>query len=86
MVYEKGTIKVVWITDGKKIYSKMFDNEAGAVAFSQDKQDYLIFKLEEEKDMENFTWSLLPYGRYRLYQTLLSQRNKVMQLLTSLES
>lgn len=70
-VYKKGTIKVVWITDGKEIFSKMFDNERSAVNFSKDLKDFLIFELLERKQMEEFTWKLLPYGRHDLYLKLL---------------
>jgi hypothetical protein len=81
MIYEKGTIKVVWITDGEEIYAHMFESEADAVQFAQDKEDYLIFRLLREKNMEEFTWKLLPYGRAGLYKILLAKRNVILNLL-----
>lgn len=84
MIYEKGTIKVVWITDGKLIFAHMFEEEAEAVKFAEGKEDYLIFRLVKEEQMREFTWELLPYGRYHLYQELLKRRNQVLGLLESL--
>lgn len=69
--FEKDTIKVVWIEDDPgKIYSRMFDNETEAEAFAKDKKDYLIFTLITQKNMEDFSWELLPYGRHKIYRTL----------------
>ena len=70
-MYEKGTVKVVWIDGGEKIYSKMLDDEEKACSFSQNKKDFLIFKLLSECNMEEFTWKLLPHGRFDLYSKLL---------------
>lgn len=70
-VYEKGKIKVVWIEDNPlKIYSKMFDKEKDAKDFGQKKKDYLIFALERQENMQEFSWKLLPYGKYRIYLNL----------------
>lgn len=70
-LYEKGTIKMVWIDeDPGKIYSKMFSDEKKAYQFSRGLKDYLIFSLIEHKDMEEFSWELLPYGRHKIYNTL----------------
>lgn len=70
-VYEKGTIKVVWTeSDPLRIFSKMFDGERAAQAFAEDKRDYVIFLLLQQKDMEEFSWKLLPYGKYKLYTIL----------------
>ena len=67
--YEKGEIKVVWIgTDPKKIYSKMFNELEPAVKFIQQKQDCLIFKLDKQQKMEEFEWTILPYGRHKEYR------------------
>jgi hypothetical protein len=72
MVYEKGTIKVVWIErDLHEIYSKMFDNEADAAEFGETKEDYVIFSLIKQEHMEEFAWELLPYGKYKLYLSAL---------------
>jgi hypothetical protein len=72
-VYSEGTIKVVWINEGEKIYSKMFKDIESAEEFSRNKKDYLVFKLLEQEDMEEFVWEVLPYGRHDLYKTLLNQ-------------
>lgn len=70
--YEKGTIKVVWVErDPEKIYSKMFNEEHEAEQFGETKDDYVIFALESQKGMEEFSWKLLPYGRHKLYTRLI---------------
>lgn len=75
--YSEGTIKVVWIVEGKnEIYSKMFKTEEEAEAFAREKKDYLIFSLLEQEHMKEFTWKLLPYGNYDLYQKLISLYHK----------
>lgn len=69
--YEKGKVKVVWIErDPEKIYSKMFDTEKAAEQFAKTKGDYIIFALEKQRNMEEFCWRILPYGRYVLYKRL----------------
>ena len=69
--YEKGTIKVVWVErDPEKIYSKMFNEELEAEQFGKTKEDYVIFALESQKGMEEFSWKILPYGRHKLYTKL----------------
>jgi hypothetical protein len=72
-IYEKGTIKIVWIEDSELIYSKMFESEEDAEKFAHDKKDYLIFKLVTQKNMEDFSWVILPYGRYKIYKLLFDQ-------------
>lgn len=74
--YEKGTIKVVWIDRTELIYSKMFDDEEVAEKFAKAKKDFLIFKLVKQKNMEEFTWKLLKYGRYNVYKFLFDQYKK----------
>lgn len=77
--YEKGKVKVVWVKDDPmRIYSKMFENKKSAVDFGEKKEDYIIFSLIDQKNMEEFSWKLLPYGRYKLYLKTLSifQGNK----------
>lgn len=70
--YERGKIKVVWIEDDpEKIYSKMFDTEKKAKKFAKGKKDCLVFILENQSNMEEFSWKLLPYGRYKLYLRLI---------------
>lgn len=72
-IYEKGTIKVVWMEDDiNRIYSKMFDDVKEAKRFAQDKNDYLIFALIKQENMEEFEWELVPVGRYGLYSKLLT--------------
>ena len=72
MAIEKGTIKVVWVTDNTtRIYSKMFDDIDSARRFAKKKDDYLIFKLLWNKNFKTFAWTILPYGNYKLYQSSL---------------
>ena len=69
--YEKGQIKVVWIDDDpEKIYSKMFDTEEKAQKFAGQKKDFVIFSLETQTNMDEFSWKILPYGKYRVYLNL----------------
>ncbi len=73
VVIEKGTIKVVWASsDGKHIYSKMFEDLKKAEMFGKKKKEYLIFKLLHHKNMNEFAWVLLPYGKYKIYQRFVS--------------
>ena len=76
-IYEKGTIKVVWIEkDPDEIYSQMFDTEEAAEKFAEDKKDYLIFALVTQKDMREFSWKILPYGKYKMYTLLFKNYKK----------
>lgn len=69
MPIEKGTIKVVWITaDTKKIYSRMFESAEAADKFGKTKKDYVIFRLVWHKNHKDYCWTIMPYGKYRLYQ------------------
>lgn len=69
LLYEKGVIKVVWIEDNPdRIYSKMFIDVEKAKHFSRSKKDYIIFALVKQKNMQDFEWKILPYGKHRLYQ------------------
>ena len=69
---EKGIIKVVWIgRDIKKIYSKMFGSIEPAQRFGESKKDYLVFKLLWHRKFKAYSWELLPYGGYKLYQSAL---------------
>lgn len=71
-VFGKGTIKVVWIDKNvKQIYSKMFEGLDEAIKFSKDKKDFLVFKLLKQKNLEDFSWEILPYGQYKLYDMLM---------------
>ena len=77
MAIEKGTIKVVWITNNtNRIYSQMFENINEAKKFGESKRDYLIFKLLWYKKMKLFAWELLPYGNYKLYESVLKLYQK----------
>ena len=72
-IYEKGTIKVVWLEkDLLKIYSRMFEDEKEAEKFGKAKKDYVIYRLLIQKNMKDFSWELLPYGKYKLYKLLFS--------------
>jgi len=74
--YEKGKVKVVWIeSDPEKIYSKMFDSEKEAEKFAKVKVDYIVFALERQRNMEEFSWRILPYGKYKLYLLLVKSLN-----------
>lgn len=76
-IYEKGTIKVVWIEqDPERIYSKMFEDEKIADKFAKSKKDYIIFALVKQENMEEFEWVLLPYGHHDLYKKLLRYYQK----------
>ncbi len=76
-IYEKGTIKVVWIDKNPaKIYSKMFYNEQAAKDFAKKKKNYLILALISQVNMEKFSWEILPYGRYKVYKTFINRYNK----------
>lgn len=75
--YEKGTIKVVWIeNDPEEIYSQMFESEIEAEKFAQGKKDYLIFALITQKNMQEFSWKILPYGKYKIYTLLFKNYRK----------
>lgn len=82
-VYEKGIVKVVWvdIENSDKIYSKMFNDEASAKEFAQSKQSHLIFKLEDQSNMEEFSWKILPFGKYKMYKFLLKNYSQFSNLL-----
>ncbi len=70
--YEKGTIKVVWIEDNIfEIHSRMFEDEKEAAQFAKAKKDYIIFSLIKQKNMETFSWKILPYGNHKMYLMLL---------------
>ena len=70
--YEKGTIKVVWVEDNiHEIHSKMFDDEKEAAEFAKNKEEYIIFSLLKQKNMEDFSWRILPYGNHKIYLILL---------------
>ena len=76
-IFEKGTIKVVWVEDApKRIYSKMFESVKDVEKFAKEKQDYIVFKLIRQKNLEEFEWEIMPLGRYQLYETLLKNYNK----------
>lgn len=68
-IYEKGTIKVVFIKDDSgRIFSKMFNDVEKAKQFAKTKKDYIIFALVKQKNMADFEWKILPFGKHRLYQ------------------
>lgn len=70
--YERGTIKVVWVkNDPSRIYSRMFDDLEEAKRFAKSKEDYIIFALVKQKQMTDFEWKLLPYGKHNLYKLAL---------------
>lgn len=72
MAIEKGTIKVVWITKNtRRIYSRMFSNPGEAKIFGEGKRDYLAFRLVRHKGFREFSWTLLPYGKHKLYRNAL---------------
>jgi len=85
-VYEKGTIKVVWIKDDSgRIYSKMFNQVEKARKFAETKKDYIIFGLVKQQKMKDFEWKLLPFGEHRLYKLAIrlyqKYGNKLVKLL-----
>lgn len=87
-VYERGIIKVVWAEDSpEEIHSQMFDTEEEAKEFAQTKKDYLIFALLHQKNMREFSWKVLPYGRQKFYvnflRSYLKHKNKFFSLFKS---
>ncbi len=76
-VYEKGTIKVVWIEKSiETIYSKMFSSKKEAREFAAGKSDFLIFQLVSQDRMKEFSWQILPYGNFELYTKLMRRYKK----------
>jgi hypothetical protein len=68
----KGLIKVVWIEkDLDEIYSRMFDDEKAAERFGRTKKDFVVFRLLWQRNLKEFGWVILPYGKQRLYKTFL---------------
>lgn len=69
--YKKGTIKLTWIDpkDYKKLNSRMFNsvNEALKNLPESKGNNWLIFQLNTT-DGNNYTWDLLPYGKYKGYE------------------
>ena len=71
--YERGKMKVVWIEDDPRtIYSRMFESKKDALVFAKDKEDFLLFELFQQDNMEEFCWKLLPYGRHKVYTGILN--------------
>ena len=54
----------------------MFENIKRADKFGKTKGDYIIFKLIKEKDMNEFEWEILPYGKYKTYNLILNLYSK----------
>lgn len=76
-VFEKGTVKVVWVDkNAKQIHSRMFYEQDDAIKFSKGKKDFLVFKLLKQKSLEDFSWEILPYGKYKLYNLLMKNYRK----------
>lgn len=76
-MYEQGKVKVVRLKgDNRKIYSKMFDDENKALEYAKNIEDYIIFSLVSQQNMEEFEWKLLPYGRYKLYLKVIEMFNR----------
>lgn len=70
--YEKGTIKVVWVENNiHEIHSKMFEDEKEAADFAKNKNEYIIFSLIKQNNMETFSWKILPYGNFKVYIMLM---------------
>jgi hypothetical protein len=66
--YMKGTIKLTWI-DPKNygiLCSKMFETLDEALKNTEDKKDWLVFRLVES-DGDSYKWELLPYGESKSY-------------------
>ena len=81
-IFEKGKIKVVWVgKNSKEIYSKMFDETPKALKFAENKKDFVIFKLLKQKNLEDFSWELLPYGKYKLYEFLFKSYKHIKTVL-----
>ena len=75
--YEKGTIKVVWVENNiHEIHSKMFEDEKEAADFAKEKNEYIIFSLIKQNNMETFSWKILPYGNHKVYLMLMRMYHK----------
>lgn len=84
-MYSEGTIKLTWIdsNDRKILHSKMFKTIDDALKETQDKKNWLIFKLKNVNG-DNYTWGLLPYGASRKYQLGMAISDNQIIMLTSL--
>ncbi|MEK6809264.1 MAG: hypothetical protein AABY40_01190 [Nanoarchaeota archaeon] len=49
----------------------MFDKIEPAKKFGESKKDYLIFRLVWHKKFREFSWRLMPYGNYKIYENAL---------------
>ena len=85
--YEKGIVKVVWIEMDKgpdEIYSKMFNSLTEGIEFAKDKENFLVFGLVSQKNMEEFSWQLLPFGKYKLYHIIIKAfQHKLLKQINS---
>jgi hypothetical protein len=84
--YGKGILKVVWvdIKEPQKIYSQMFNNQESAKKFAEQKKYYLVFSLENRKGMKEFTWNILPFGEYKIYQLFVSNYLRFKEIIFKL--
>lgn len=84
-MYSLGTIKLTWIdsNDRKILHSKMFNNIEDALKETQDKKNWLIFKLKSVNG-DNYSWDLLPYGTSKKYQLAMAISDNQIIMLTSL--
>ena len=75
-MYQEGTIKLTWINpqDFTILNSSMFDDIDSALKNTDDKKDWMIFQLEKV-DNDNYTWKLLPYGKYKSFVNGMKFRN-----------
>lgn len=86
-IFEKGTVKVVWIEgdNDKVFFSKMFDNLSEAQTFAKTKEDCIVFKLLSQKDLREFSWEIIPSGKSKLLKKAikiyLDNKNRIDQLL-----
>jgi hypothetical protein len=70
MVYDKGTIKLVWIpSDYMKMESIMFDSISSAMeeVNKSNRKDYMLMRLIDT-DNKYYKWEVLPYGSFSGYK------------------
>lgn len=75
-MYKEGTIKLTWINpqDFTILNSSMFNDIDSALNNTSDKKDWMIFQLDKV-DNDNYTWKLLPYGKYKSFINGMKFRN-----------
>ncbi len=84
-----GTIKVAWLDKDQKnvLNSKMFlpTEKDAAVAFGQEKGNFVLMQLKEGNDGVNYIWNVLPEGcRLEMDIAAFIFDNKILLIITIL--